>query len=366
MFHAGIIAVLYEPNITQQVTIDATIDLNKQHLVDVDIAQTRSFEVCVPWCQAKDFLCSLTPAQAENTVGTIASPGNFWGKANGYVNVTPLTALQSPDGDDVQVNVYIKGKNFIFNQLTDEYIPTKRILTQAQNDMEEVSCFELGNNGADDSHICENHFGERPVSIKALLNRFTTTGIVTQGGSAGFHTIQYQNIMYPTLLPSTVADSTLPPSLFNYFRYAFWLFRGGVRKRVELGCITDQTCTVRTKVVLDKVTSSTPIVSTSLASASNGALSSLRGTVEFIMRTNGGLEFEVPCYTNNLAFYSSCADPYDTTTSMLEPICTRSYTLTTTLDSTNGVIVTEDTAAAEDFVFIRMLSPPPYAYTTIS
>jgi len=87
----------------------------------------------------------------------------------------------------------------------------------------------------------------------------------------------------------------------------------------------------------------------------------LDGTTTYVPSVNGGIEFEIPFYTNNLFALSQSVDPFSGNDVPTESIALRNYTVEyDNLSGDTTLYGYEETAAAEDFCLMRFVAPPCY------
>lgn len=367
-YHRGKIAFYFEPNISQNTVIDTELDMNKQYIKVVDIQKTQDVTLCVNWAFPKAWARTLT----QDLIGDIGTV-NFLGPAlfdyaNGYIAVTPFTSLQSPDGSDVSVNVYIKSDDMMFNQLTQMHLPIQRPTTESEELTPTLApCMDLNMSSATTDRISEEHFGEVPVSFRGLLKRFV--------GDDGRNDFQLEPLgrafvsvrnLYPRVFPAydgVAVSRTSALTLFGYLRYAYLGMRGGMRFRHYLAGQVDVSVTARTVVHL-----SAPSDSLTEGIAANNSYEEVTGqslgSVGFQPHTNSGVEFGVPFYSNNLFALSFSDDYLPASLSLVDNVATRGYTVWYFAQSrdTGNVIERRDFATGEDFSFFRFQGSPIYIY----
>jgi hypothetical protein len=288
--------------------------------------------------------------------------------ANGYVAVTPFTSLQSPDGSDISVNVYISSANMMFNQAIDANFPTARPTTESgELSSEEVTMMDLNVSSADISQICEEHYGEMPVSFRALLKRFNSVKDyeAPTGDATIARTVRVSDISnYPKVIPSYDGSSG-SSSLYGYLRYAFIGIRGGTRRRFQLVGDVEYG---RNNVILVRLDppSAADIPYTVVYSSNLNAFESLyRGSILFVPHVNGGFEYEVPLYTNNLFGMSFSEDPFPTT-SIVENNLTRSHSIRVAISKSpdTNVYYQSHFAAGDDFSMFGYQGAPLFVYSS--
>jgi len=208
------------------------------------------------------------------------------------------------------------------------------------------------------------HFGEEPVSFRTLLKRYQISQDVTV--AAGLVTnisLRASMLIYPTIQPTYgTSVASARKNLYSYCRYAYLGMRGSMKKRIHVAENWSFTSNVATSgVTLGPVGTTT---ASSLVWSNDPVFPSMRGTVAFVPHTNGGLEFEVPYYSNNL-FCFSCADDLVGTNSSndMDESWTRTFQCDFECDDpTSGdPWVIESQAIGEDFSFMRYLGAPMFS-----
>eukprot|EP00995_Heteronema_vittatum_P007132 NODE_226_length_1615_cov_216.134738_g160_i0.p1 GENE.NODE_226_length_1615_cov_216.134738_g160_i0~~NODE_226_length_1615_cov_216.134738_g160_i0.p1 ORF type:complete len:506 (-),score=-34.29 NODE_226_length_1615_cov_216.134738_g160_i0:98-1594(-) len=134
-FHNGKIAVMYEPNHGQEVIISADVAFNKNFVEVIDIATTSSFEFTVEWASHLPWLRVFPPEDWESAQAIGPIVANNSEQINGFVNIYPFTALQSNDGSDIELNVFVRSENMVFNMLSAVNMPTSRYLVQTEGNV---------------------------------------------------------------------------------------------------------------------------------------------------------------------------------------------------------------------------------------
>lgn len=376
VFHRGKIAVLYEPNLSQVPTIGSEIKINKQFIRVVDLQDTHTFEVRVNWASYRAWLKVGTAANAYlNTSIMLSSQGNAF--LNGAIMVTPFTQLQSNDGSSVTVNVYAYCENLQVNGLTGKNMYSKRAQVTppgginvvlesgnlTSNSTIEVSTIDLNPSTASTQHICQEHFGEQPLSFRSLLKRYVTTRAVSITDAATTNRLyQYKfNIFPPSALPYG-AGVQVVTELFTYLRYAYLGYKGGIRTMVDTNAIPfGLTVGVGRLSLMPPSTSVTDAVTIDITTYN---VNLLEGTMATNMNTNTSLMCETPFYSNNLFVYA-CSDTLDdglSTLDMMEYEWFRGMYFSAYANGTTPAAakLTITQAAAEDFSFLRFLGAPYY------
>jgi len=289
--------------------------------------------------------------------------------------VIPITNLQSPDDSVVDFNVYVKSDNIVFNEVTDEHLPlemtedvaqgSERVIIRTESLDDSSShvpntCYELNPTGAQLDHICEDHFGEMPVSFRSLLNRFFTTSSSSPTGVVlGIQYVSWLGVAIPRPAPSVYVSST-ETTLLSYLRYAYMAMRGGVKKRVR--CIGLKSNMMDRTTVSLTAPSLSPVSPPISSYVTGFPRVHLDGSVMFVQATNGGIEFEIPFYTNNL-FANSCQLlPFDDSDTTMNGVALQNYKMDFDFrEATANLQIVEDTAASEDFSLVRFVAAPFYS-----
>jgi hypothetical protein len=351
-YHRGKLAFVFEPNVGQNVLIDSTgLTLNKQHVFVLDLQESQTIELCFDWAAARAWL-SCGGYILWNG-GVAANQEQF----NGYVSVFPMTKLQSPDAGDIFVNVYVSGKEMHYNYFSSE-LPT---LSWESEQIDDYTCITINPTGSSEDHIHDFHFGEGIASFRSLLKRFSLVSVPSSASDIAVgQCYQFQVPLYPALLPDRTNSTALEANLFSFLRTAFLGIRGGMRFRIamrylKLGIGSN------VRILNDFVSNSFPSTTIVAAIPTNPQ----RGTVNFVPFTNGGIEFEVPFYTNLL--FVAANEKCDIDSSAVPLEFNRSFTVQIDGEPNSTGPATKIecqiyTATAEDFTFIRFLGAPPVRF----
>lgn len=364
-FHRGKIAVFYEPNVNHFTLVTGAVNTNKQFLCIVDIQETQTFEVCVAWANPREW-GTIYPASAIRKVQYGSSIDvTLPHYTNGFISVMPFTALQSPDGSDTPINVFVSCDDLMVNFMQEDNVPQARKIRTESGVVSDnsVTCFELNKTMSEVKDICLHHFGERPASFRSLMKRYVTTAQVTKaaGGTAshiGMLTA-YMNIFPLSNLPYGATSPTYN-DLFTYLRYAYLGSRGSVRKRLRFS--SGVTYTGTQQIVVTNQSADSGGSNTAAFTDGSFATYSLNGSVQFVPTSNGGVEFELPFYSTNL-FQFSCDDNMGTGVftdrAEYESYWLRHYGV---VQETYGTYLAwtmqECSAIGEDFMFVRFLGAP--------
>lgn len=376
-YHRGKLAFYIEPNIAQNVIIDTVLDMNKQYVQVVDIQETQHVTFTVPWMFRRAWARCMPP-NLLGDLGTVSFLGEDLAEyANGYVAVTPFTALQSPDGSPIEVNVYVRSANMHFNQVDETNIPMQRpsaaVTESGTLSDEPTTHLMLNESTADLKGLSEFHFGEQPVSFRSLIKRFggdqpDIEMIAPSFGTNDLYVICGQMPNFPRHAAEFDGNpSARYRNLLGYLRSAYLAMRGGIRHRYTVfgnyapgpaGC-------VRVNLEYPLGEQRPPVTLTQGTGALFRMPSRLIGTVSFVPNTNGGIEFETPMYTNNLFGLAFAEDPFPATVSSCDPLVSRTHQvlLSRKANSTGlDTAIVHDRAGAEDFGFYRFNGAAPYIF----
>lgn len=366
-FFRGKLAVIYEPNVYQVAGITADLSLNKQYMKVIDIQDTNTFDVCVNWCNDREWLPCYFPGTVQ-----IHPWGGGSERSNGFLWVVPFTNLQSPDGTvPVDVHVFVAGRNMRYNNLSSECLPTLRAVTESGfADTESgnadvgiaqpVTCMELNPRMAPVEHISEQYFGEQPLSFRALLKRYQYNRTHTSGVSGGVIVYTERNFPSDNMPYNTVAAVARNQlNLYSYLRYAYLGMRGGVKHRL-FTTMDGGNNRFSTVYVSNFHSNDGASLANGITATSTPLYSTLDGTVTSFPGVNGAVEFEIPFYSNNL-FRIAFTDIAPSVTGIESNNLPRQYIASFTNNtSATGAVFWEETAIGEDFSFMRFQGAPMY------
>jgi len=372
-FDRGKLLIFFEPNINHATLINLDIATNKNFVKIIDIQETQSVEFCVNWAQPRAWNKIIHANRNPYSYGPaldFALDTN--GFSNGYIGIVPFTELQSPVSEALKINVYVCAQDVQVNVLTDENIPIVRKIVTESADIThttmdgEVTCFDLNESTASPYGTCDYFFGEQPLSLRSALKRYVTNDhslTDTDAGATAFATASSYVYVKPDPKYDGVTRTGLS-SLLDYLPYAFLGMRGGMRKRVRFyGGRSDNSAFTNRSIVVSNSTIRNPPTVGLVLSNSGPARLNMRGSVAFIPHVNGGIEFEIPFYSNNL-FAFSCADDWIGTngTDDMDTVWEKTYTVDADFHTDAATLATfvEDSATAEDFTFMHFLGSPYY------
>lgn len=397
-FHRGKLLFRYEPNVAQYSLITSSdVQLNQMNTTIVDIQDTQEIEFTVDWAFARTWAgvpeltgAAYPPSLLPDTDLLPPDLANFAiDELNGYFEVRCINELVEPSADSsVYINVFVSCDDLQVAVPASFGIPTNRLFSESLT--REV----INSTGATEKTIYMDHFGEHIVSFRSLLKRFLTVSYFEGISDVSSDGVQsYINVVLPNFLPTVNPIGLLGVepnpdsnyvrnSLLGYLQQAYLGFRGGMRYRfinsdsnvykpnsiyTRVSLLPPNSMTFYTEgITCQEVTNITGLD----GGTTNNALALLEGTATFDIGTNGGIEYEIPYYTNNL-FNFSCSNTqgvaettdYDMGYNLWFSnyhMVTQQYALTTD-EMKNFVQV--DAAIAEDFTFIRFLGAPFYVYS---
>jgi hypothetical protein len=364
-FHRGKFAILFEPDVTKDVLIFANLKLNKQYLAIVDISATQEFEFCVDWSLPTPWR-QVAPYTYDTTTGTTFPSGAALTEAlkyaNGMVYIVPLTKLQSPNATGVSINVFISCEDLRVQYPDDYRLPLNTVWTEGDVSMKDTTCLDINPLGTHDRGISLDTFGEEVLSFRSLLKKFWETEKLSVATTTPCILYGFLKLL-PTTYPTPTANAIRAQvSIYGYLKYAFMGLRGGIKKRFRTLCV-DYNPTDTTVVGINTPSSSIPASSLSAGAISARGLLNMLGSLFFVPRTNAGIEFEAPYYSNNyfgLSFYS---EPFPSVVRNFEPLCLRDvqYNIEVSTTSTSSTrYLTESTAFGEDFTLGYFVAAPNY------
>jgi len=291
-------------------------------------------------------------------------------QCNGFIYVVPFTELTSPNNSDIFVNVYVSSSDLMLQQPDYGWLPKRRLVTESadyHSDIYDgdVKCVILNKTNVSVRGMALHHFGEQPLSFRALLHRYVTTDLQFVGDSSGNNTLSYTGPNIPMANPQYGEDeliNDIPPNLFDYLPYAFLGVRGGVRKRTHPRLSDDNTICALEKVC---VTLGDHNVGPSRVGAlswdSNNCICDFRGSVSYVPVTNGGVEYELPFYSNNLFAFSFADDLVGANTDNdMIPFWSAEHVVDIEVRTTNvgNTAIIIESGIGDDFTFLRYSGAP--------
>lgn len=385
-FHRGKFAVVYEPNIEQITLIAANLNLNKQYVKVIDIQETQTVTFRVNWAHYRSWALNASRNGATTSYYTHATipqvlPG--MNNCNGVITVVPMTELISPDGNAVEMNIYVKCPNLRVNRFTSARLPTTRkiagaesahyIISESQIDgcalsSQEVTVFHLNDPVSDPDTLSLEYFGEEPVSFRALMKRYVTQSqasatLVAQALS----TITVTFPMYPLSNCPYGTSTSASMSILDYLRYAYVGIRGGMRARINVSTNADRIAHDYRKVTMSAVSLTSGVFGIAQTAMTSQPRNEIDGTVMYDLDSNGGLEVELPFYSNNRMLFAFAEDYIGSNpgsyTNLYSRLTNRFYYYFNLKDvALNDVVYGEiSMASAEDFCLLRFQGCPSFA-----
>jgi hypothetical protein len=282
---------------------------------------------------------------------------------NGQIFIVPYTALQSPDASSIEVNVFMSGKNMHYAMPTD--VQENRLyFAESEVNEAEVSffgvptpCYKLNESTATTENLPLVTFGERVVSFRSLLKRYTYIGQSINGAPANsFYDVR--RTIYP-LIDNYYGDIYNPNApLISYLRLAFLAMRGSYRHRIKFFGIKGEQMLDHINVSLVKPETSAP------ANSGNGtdvySPINFVGGVTYLPHVNGGVEVDLPFYSNNLWVFSQ---QQDLVQGEMETLFSKRFSVFIPIydnDAIDPIRVIDEGATGEDFNLHYFTGAPPY------
>lgn len=366
-FVRGKFAVMVDPNIAQYATIASNLSLNKQFNYIVDLQETQEITICVEWMQPRPWLKNTTSLNISTGTGTVTNPTAWKNIANGFIAFVPLTEVQSNDGNDLEVNVFVRAKNLEVNQLGSLYMPTSRVMTQSRKEVEDapVSCVVINPSAFEIKGCTEHYFGERPISFAALMKRYVTTFVIGGTLATTDTAVTFTAKILPDINPilgNVASNDPVGGHLLSYLRYAYVAMRGGLKKRLRLVSVPEACQAAQVVVTLSAPTTAT--VAYGVTDTVTYARHVMEGCVSFCPRTNAGASVGFPFYSTNLFLPSGNNVPYDSSDTNFDTLMSRNYTAMFECEvhaATVAYAVEEQTATDEDFRLTYFVGGPPFS-----
>jgi hypothetical protein len=382
-FHRGKLLVRYDPNVSQHVLIRANgSTMNEQNTFIVDIQDTRDFTIEVSWAHPKMWATNAN-ANTHDTPDSISPTSNVdfasfsADSVNGFLEVRPLNDLIQPTAtSSVPINVYVSCHDL------EVYSPSQTNIEIDHNIYWESDCdhnahlvdqvihtINPNNSRATDAmHLL--HFGERIVSFRSLLKRYTTYYTTSVQLTDSSHAVRLDVANFPVQIDPDGNSGTWT-TLFMYMRLGYLGVRGSMRQRVTQSTPTKHEVYTRSTLtppstvnVFSDIIASKPSLS-SLTNVYLANRSILDGTALMLNEIDGGHVVEAPFITNNL-FLVSFSPTYARSFPPVgyESTFGDSVTHDLMVDASNDVpalvvmSVTVDMATGEDFTFLRFSGAP--------
>lgn len=299
MYHRGKIAISYDPDVFSAGTLSGVPVLNKEYTFILDLQETTTVSLCVNWANFRAF-CAVRPV-SPLLKGYGTGTANFdttFNMANGYIWIYPLTYLQSPDSTvPVSINMYVHGENMHYAVPTSANINSDRtVYTEADRSFD-PTCVELNPSQASTENIHLVHFGEKVTSFRQLLKRYTLADSQTGTGSV-LNFVNSTVPIYPKINPKYGSSATIT-NILSYLRYSYIGMKGSYRHRIKFGSADDNSNMKHINVNLQP--RGLYVIDSMVTTSTNTyAGIDLNGGLTFVPSVNSAVEFDAPCYTNNL------------------------------------------------------------------
>lgn len=389
-FHRGKALIKFDPNGSQQALIDTgDSKLNQQTSIIVDLQTTQNVEFSVEWNNSRAW-CMVPYVSAVSdfmdTYGQTTDPLDNT-MSLGFITVRPLNELVQPtDLSTVPVNVYIRcddlevaaPSTFSLDGQTRDFIISESLVAEsgvASKSEEESTNDTLVKTGASHKNAHLMHFGERIESFRACLKRYVGAyAHEVTTGAAGPTLLTFRGNVYPQLanpVGSGLVSKAIETNLFSYLRLAYVGMRGGMRYRTRYfnqreDHYLNYYVTARRDEMSDYQNLNNSLSSSAVVSAADAkaAAASWTGTVVYHIASNGGVEFEIPYYSENVFQFSF--DQQEGNGAFANNDIMVNYGNTwsvqyqidnVTSDVVYGIV---DSATAEDFTFLRYQGAPFY------
>lgn len=385
-FHRGKVLIKYEPNVSQAALIDTgDTKLNQQTSIIVDLQQTQDVCMDIEWNNSRAWCILPTMGPTEDLAVTNNQSCTPEGYDNtymlGYVTVRPLNELVQPtDLSTVPVNVYVSCddlmvaapsvENIDFNK--NFTVTQSQIVTEGEVDNEDVTHDTLIVTGASHDKAALMHFGEKIVSFRAALKRYAGVGYFENSvpATGDLFTLKFKGSLYPRSCSAPGrADRTdsFQKTVYNWLRFAYVGVRGGMRYRVRY---IDTRESDRSHYYVTARRAGYASYATTLDGMDIAAISSStkedigaswQGSTLYHLMSNGGVEFEVPYYSENVFQFSYSDDEganYSSNDVSVDFVNLWNCNYTVDGINNDSIYGYVDAATAEDFTFLRFQGAP--------
>jgi hypothetical protein len=364
MYHRGKMLIGYEPNIAQHNLIDTVLDTNKNYLLTIDLQETRCIEFTVKWANARPWLATGPPSDMLFPNASSIDPLLAFKRCNGYIYFTPLTKLQSPDGGDISVNVYVRSDDMHFNVLEMSRMPLEFTAESTLSPCDPSDKVVLNPTNASLVGLSDHYFGEEPLSFRSYLRRFALSYKVNTAYTTTNKVLRGDLTTVPRPYPNYGEYSnpgSLFRNLFTYLRYCYLAMRGGIRKRL----IIHDSEPVGSAPVSVSLLFEGGYAPNFLFPGTNSTDLNQTGGVMYMPHTNLGIEYEIPWYSSNTWGFAQTQD-YFPSISVIDGESTRRYRFDYSLGGPDRSIpILEYSAIGEDFMFSNFIAAYPFVIGTV-
>lgn len=361
-YHRGKLAIIYEPNLNQSALISADYNTNKQCIMVVDLQETQTVDFCVNWASHRSWRQTQPWFAYDGNYGSTFSDGSDFETCNGYIYVYPFNELQSPDGDSIDVNVYVSCPNLRVNKFAESFPLNRTLPTESGEVTQPVTCLPLNPNEIESKYISLRHFGEEPISFRSLLKRYVKSKdfvFVTQNPGIVVEEFKFPN--YPDIhvqYGNSVTSSL--SGLYSYLRYAYVGVRGSTRFRYVFKNnrgTADRISTMIANLGDVEFASTTTVAEVPTINIDSN------GGVMFPIQTSPVVDIEVPYLSNNKFSFSFANDLIGANpgAQMVAEWVKRHFIYFEKRGSVNDATeITGFFATGEDFSFMRFNGAPFY------
>lgn len=361
-YHRGKFEIRYEPNIDGHATTAGSSAMNKQFIKIIDIQETQDIEFVIEWANQRPWLI-CDPQRSVYTPGNVLGLSSSQITQNGFFTITPFTTLQSPTAEGVKINVYISCDDLELNFPSSQLFPTIRTESMCieceSNNSNDIprECFTLNPGTYDVKRLTEDYFGEKILSLRALLKRYTHAETTSISASAVPYVLLHETTRD---IPNQVQYGTTGKmdSLFSYMKYAYLGYRGATRHRYYIPGLIAGGDTSQWRFSNERVTPTAPVPTNTPTGLTTTNGMKLEGSINFVPKSNGGIEIETPYYSTNLFNFSFNSNP--TVAEASENNYVRGFEFHVDLQPHIATKLIHDMAAGEDFTFLRFQGGPGF------
>jgi hypothetical protein len=354
-YHRGKIAFIFEPNTHQTTAIGSDFNLNEQYMKIIDLQEVQNVTFCIPWASEYPW------RRVEETFPPLSSSDSL----NGRIYIVPYTTLQSPDDSSISINTYVHGKNMHFavpnnNVAVDRsaYVAESEVATESSYFGFPSMCYELNESTASDDNIHMMNFGEKIASFRTLLKRYHYNILYSKAIPSQTYTF-FQFRIYPEIYNSYGSSFNADANLLSYLRLAYLGMRGSVRHRIKFNGYLGNHTLDHINVELNVPKTGTPTQNVSETSVYKPL--NFVGGVTYLTSVNGGVEVDLPFYTQNLWVF---AQESNLVANTMDDYFIKDYSVQVPQydNIATGTLVTciNEVASGEDFNLHYFLGAPPY------
>jgi hypothetical protein len=394
VYHKGRLRISFDPagSNTENIYTDAN-SANVVFTEIVDLGDTNEVEMRIPFQQAYPFLLTQNYLTAPQWWSTSSSP-SFSGSPtlnNGVITVRVQTILTSPTASSsVSILVHVRAADN-FELANPRDLQNSASMFQVQS-AESPSVSTVVGTGLPNVNEQRNlvHFGERVLSLRQLLRRYTMVNLDHVGTSSNSNNLCIWQKIFTKLPPmygfdpygqnsakglvvtaSNFAFNFTQPHPLNWVAPAFVAYRGSTNWtfNLDFGAPISHVRVVRTPdsihVLPNKLNQLAATTSSSDSVIAQTALNCLPGSSGSALvsqQTNAGLNVQLPMYT--FTRFQSTAPSYTMHPSTVDGAQTDTYILEVACDpaskNLNGGVLWTYCAAGTDFGLHFFLNVPSW------